>query len=67
MIRHGWIGAKATYDNIAQTFTKHIAADVMLYNEYHALIVALGKTLCRPNHDVRNVHFSRSCRVDKVK
>jgi len=48
MMRHGWIGAEATYDDIAQIFTGGLARDTVLYNEYHALIVALGKNLCRP-------------------
>ena len=48
MVRHGWIGAEATYDNIARIFTRHVSENAVLYNEYHALIVALGKNLCRP-------------------
>jgi endonuclease-3 related protein len=48
MMRHGWIGAEATYDDIARFFTERISRDAVLYNEYHALIVALGKNLCRP-------------------
>ena len=48
MMRHGWIGAGATYDDIARVFTSRLSRDAVLYNEYHALIVALGKNLCRP-------------------
>ena len=48
MMRHGWVGAKATYDDIARIFMERLSRDVALYNEYHALIVALGKNLCRP-------------------
>jgi endonuclease-3 related protein len=48
MMRHGWIGAGATYDDIARIFTVRLSRDAVLYNEYHALIVALGKNLCRP-------------------
>jgi len=48
MMRHGWIGAEATYDGISRIFTGRLSRDAELYNEYHALIVALGKNLCRP-------------------
>jgi endonuclease-3 related protein len=48
MIRHGWIGAEARYDDIARVFERGLPRDVALFNEYHALIVALGKDLCRP-------------------
>jgi endonuclease-3 related protein len=47
-IRHGWIGAEAKYNDISRLFMKRLSHDVALYNEYHALIVALGKNLCRP-------------------
>lgn len=48
MMRHGWIGSGATYDDIARVFAAGLPRRVALYNEYHALIVALGKDLCRP-------------------
>ncbi len=44
--RHGWCDEKATYDSIAKLFTDQLPADVQLYNEYHALIVRLGKEHC---------------------
>ncbi|MFH0954379.1 MAG: endonuclease III domain-containing protein [Verrucomicrobiota bacterium] len=47
MMRHRWIGAGASYDGIARVFTRGLPRDVSLYDEYHALIVALGKNLCR--------------------
>lgn len=46
--RHGWAGAKASYDEIAALFTSHLPREAPLFNEYHALIVALGKNFCRP-------------------
>ena len=47
MIRHGWIGADSKYNDISRLFMERLSRDVALYNEYHALIVALGKNLCR--------------------
>ena len=46
--RHGWSGPRATYNEVAELFTARLPRDAQLFNEYHALIVALGKTFCRP-------------------
>ncbi len=45
--RHGWISGDEPYDEVARLFTERIPRSVGVYNEYHALIVALGKNLCR--------------------
>lgn len=47
MIRHGWAPPDVTYDELATRFTGALPRDVRLFNEYHALIVMLGKTYCR--------------------
>ncbi len=47
--RHGWLQAGADYDDVAALFTGLIPRRESLYNEYHALIVVLGKTWCRPS------------------
>jgi endonuclease-3 related protein len=51
LVRHGWLRADASYDEIAELFVRAIPADEALYNEYHALLVALGKDYCRPRPD----------------
>ena len=38
---------KVSYDEMQTLFTRHLPADTELFNEYHALIVALGKDICR--------------------
>jgi endonuclease-3 related protein len=48
MIRHGWAERGVTYDQLAARFTERLPQDVPLYNEFHALVVALGKHYCRP-------------------
>ena len=48
LLRHRWIDKDATYDDIARFFTAHLDESVQLFNEYHALIVALGKHYCKP-------------------
>jgi endonuclease-3 related protein len=45
--RHGLISEKATYEEIQKLFMDHLPSDEKLFNEYHALLVYLGKTLCR--------------------
>ncbi|MBI4381620.1 MAG: endonuclease III domain-containing protein [candidate division NC10 bacterium] len=45
--RHGLVGDPARYREIQRLFMDHLPADVTLFNEYHALLVAVGKTYCR--------------------
>jgi len=49
--RHNFISANIGYHEIQDLFMKNLPKDVELYNEYHALIVHLGKNFCkkRPN------------------
>jgi len=46
--RHKLISEKATYHEIQGLFHKNLPQDTRLFNEYHALFVALGKEHCRP-------------------
>lgn len=46
--RLGLLAGGEPYAHIQARFHAHLPADVALYNEYHALIVALGKAHCRP-------------------
>ncbi len=46
--RHGWMDPAASYDDVARAFTDQLERDAPLFNEYHALIVNLGKDWCRP-------------------
>jgi endonuclease-3 related protein len=48
MSRLGVVGEGATYHQMQEVFEKALPRDVDLYNEYHALLVALGKDWCRP-------------------
>ena len=47
--RHGWIGFDADYDQIQDYIHGELPADVPLYNEFHALLVRVGKDYCRKN------------------
>jgi len=45
--RHGLISEKASYEEIQKLFMDYLPSDKKLFNEYHALFVHLGKTLCK--------------------
>ncbi len=45
--RHGLIDEDADYEQIKETFQYALPEDVALFNEYHALLVAVGKEYCR--------------------
>ena len=46
--RHGLINEGCAYEELRQLFMEHLPAQVPLYQEYHALLVRLGKEWCRP-------------------
>ncbi len=46
--RHGIMDASASYDRFQELFHASLPGDVRLFNEYHALLVRLGKDFCRP-------------------
>ncbi|MBI2902888.1 MAG: endonuclease III domain-containing protein [Candidatus Methylomirabilis oxyfera] len=52
--RHGLIRAGTSYREIQWLFMDRLPADAALFNEYHALLVALGKVYCQktPRCDV---------------
>jgi endonuclease III related protein len=46
--RHGLIPEACAYEELRQWFMEHLPPEVDLYQEYHALLVRLGKEWCRP-------------------
>jgi endonuclease III related protein len=46
--RHGWIDDKPKYDDVRWIFERRFPGNVERFNEFHALIVSVGKTWCRP-------------------
>ena len=46
--RHGFIPEESSYDEIKSFFEENLPSDVKLYNEYHALLVNIGKMFCKP-------------------
>lgn len=51
LARHGWIAgaAKVKYDDIRWIFERQFPGNTRLFNEFHALIVRVGKQYCRAN------------------
>jgi len=47
LARHSMILDHASYEELQDLFVTHLPEDVQMYNEFHALIVRLGKTYCR--------------------
>lgn len=47
LIRHGLVPGGATYGEVQRLFMDHLPADAARFNEYHALLVAVGKEYCR--------------------
>jgi endonuclease-3 related protein len=47
LARHKIVSEKAPYDEVQKLFMDHLPRDEKLFNEYHALLVHLGKTLCK--------------------
>lgn len=47
-VRHGLIESPFGYDDLQDLFQSNLPEDVQLYNEYHALIVRIGKDFCKP-------------------
>ncbi len=45
--RHQLIGSKTTYEEIRRLFESHLPRDPKMYNEYHALLVEVGKNWCK--------------------
>src|SRR4051794_4762378 len=47
LARHGWLDYDASYDDIKDYFESTLPDDAALYNEYHALLVRVGKDYCK--------------------
>jgi len=47
LLRHGWIGDKAKYEDVRWMFERQSPGDSRRFSEFHALIVNAGKNFCR--------------------
>ena len=58
--RHGWIDLEADYHQIQEYFHDHLPADAPMFNEFHALLVYLGKHYCKSQAAVRDMSAERT-------
>ncbi|MGE0267978.1 MAG: endonuclease III domain-containing protein [Candidatus Omnitrophota bacterium] len=70
LYRHGLTGKKADYGLMQELFTKNLSQDITVYNEYHALIVRIGKDYCKPRPaceqcPLRDIRYSLKKRCGK--
>ena len=45
--RHGILSERASYEEVQRLFMDYLPQDGRLFNEFHALLVHLGKSLCK--------------------
>ncbi len=48
LLRHGLVSEKADYEEVRRLFESSLPQNPGLYNEFHALLVNVGKNWCRP-------------------
>ncbi len=48
LLRHGLVKEKTSYEEVRQLFESALPRDAKLFNEFHALLVNVGKNWCRP-------------------
>jgi len=54
-LRHRYIDEDSDYQDVQRLFVKNLPNNVKLFNEYHALIVELGKNLCKSKKPLCNI------------
>ncbi len=62
MSRLGLAGEKPDYDRLQRLFSANLEPDRALFNEFHALIVRLGKEVCRPTPRCPECCLNAVCR-----
>ena len=48
--RHQWLLSTANYSKAQSYFMQQLPADPAIFNEFHALLVQIGKNFCRPQN-----------------
>ncbi len=64
LARHSIISWDASYEEIQHLFEKSLPRRAPLFNEYHALLVVLGKELCRTRP---KCHLCPLCSIGKLR
>lgn len=53
-IRHGLIETGCDYEQLQQVFQSNLTEDAKTFNEFHALLVSVGKEYCKPKARCEN-------------
>lgn len=69
--RYGLLPEGASYDQTQRLFAGNLEPDVALFNDYHAQIVCLGKTVCKTSPlcdrcPIREVRGTLRCAVGRM-
>lgn len=69
--RYGLLPEGASYDRTQRLFAENLDPEVALFNDYHAQIVCLGKTVCRKSPlcdrcPIREVRGTLRCAVGRM-
>lgn len=64
--RYGLLSEWASYDEIQRLFLHNLPKSVKLYNEYHALIVRVGKDWCRKKPKCALCPLQKGCKYTKI-
>ncbi|HEX9897263.1 MAG TPA: endonuclease III domain-containing protein [Dehalococcoidales bacterium] len=67
LMRLGLARGKSAYDDYQQLFMRNLPSDTQLFNEYHALFVRLGKTVCRKQPLCRDCCLFDICPQNKAR
>jgi endonuclease III related protein len=62
MARHGWVGEKAKYEDVRWMFERQSLGNVERFEEFHGLIVLVGKKWCR-----KSVALCEECPLGRYK
>ncbi len=54
-----------SYENLQKIFMQNLPKDAQLYNEYHALLVRLGKEFCKKKPSCKGCPILESCKKGK--
>lgn len=65
--RLGLVDEQISYDVLRRHFMDSLASDTALFNEYHALIVELGKQVCRPRPQCCSCCLAAQCSYNATK
>jgi endonuclease-3 related protein len=53
------------YEDLRRYFEGHLSNDLRLYQEFHALIVELGKNYCKTKPDCAPCPLRKECRFSQ--